>query len=791
MIPIGIEINSNYLACLIKLPLYMHQALLKFISYALAGIMIFFLPSCKTSSPTPTTQAKLHPPLNAEVEAKITELMARMDTVDKVGEMTQLSIDMISVGQPYGLAEPHQLDTAKLRNVLLDLRVGSLLNVGGHAYPLDYWREIMGYIQKIATEEKPTGIPVLYGIDAIHGSNYTQNSTLFPQQLALAATWNPAHATRMGEITAYETRASGIPWNFSPDLDIGRDPRWSRLWETFGEDVLLASTMGVALLEGNQGSDISDPTRVATCIKHFLGYSMPWTGKDRTQVWLPERQMREYFLPTFKKAIEADAASIMICSGEINGIPVHANKEILTDLLRDELGFTGLAVSDWEDIVLLHTRHRVSSGYKESIKMAINAGIDMSMVPIDLQFPVLLKELIAEGEVPMKRINESVRRILRAKFQLGLFEETIYPKETYDKFGSAEHTQASFEAALESITLLKNEDGILPLSKNDKILLTGPNAHSITDLNGGWSRTWQGTDASQHETNKKTIFQALRDKVGQKNIAYVAVADTPDNYKAGIQAAVRQARSSKVAVICVGEHPYTEVPGNINDLTLAKEQVELVEAIAATGTPIVLLIVAGRPRIINAIEPLSKGILMGFFPGNEGGRAIADILYGDYNPNGKLPITYPRHVNDLMTYDHKGTDQIKYDFSPHAFNPQFAFGHGLSYTNYAYSKLKAPKEVPKDGEINISIDIENTGKRAGKEVVQVYITDKVASVTPSVKRLRAFEKIMLDAGEKKTIRFSIAAKDLSFVGHDNTFILEAGEFDLAVGDQKTSFEVVK
>ncbi len=766
----------------------MFKTFLNLMGYVLACLVLLPITGCKSTSiaPTPPLVAKsLHPPLNPEIEAKITQLMAKMDTVDKVGEMTQLSIDMISVGSPYALAEPHQLDMKKLRKVLVDLRVGSLLNVGGHAYTQDRWLEIIGQIQKIATEEKPTGIPVLYGIDAIHGANYTMGSTLFPQQIGLAATWNPDLAERMGEITAYEARASGIPWNFSPDLDMGRDPRWPRLWETFGEDVLLASRMGTALVKGNQGTDISDSKRVAACMKHFLGYSVPWTGKDRTQVWLPERQMREYFLPTFKRAIEANAASIMICSGEINGIPVHADKKILTDLLRNELGFTGLAVSDWEDIVLLHNRHRVSGSYKESIKMSINAGIDMSMVPVDLNFPILLKELIAEGEVPMSRINEAVRRILRLKFQLGLFEETIYPKSSYDKFASAEHTQASWETAVESITLLKNEQDILPLSKKDRIMVIGPTAHALTDLNGGWSRTWQGTDARYNTPGKKTIVQAIQEKLSPENFVYVP--KNMENPGVQIQAAIRAARSANVAIVCIGEHPYTEVPGNIHDLTLATDQIELVEAIAATGTPIVLVMVAGRPRIIQSIEPKSKAILMAYVPGSEGGRALADILFGDQNPSGKLPYTYPRYVHDLVTYDHKGTDLIKYDFSNNAFNPQFEFGHGLSYTNFTYSNLQAPKEISSSGNFEISIDIKNTGERAGKEVVQVYVGDKVASITPSVKRLRAFRKVNLAAGEKKTLSFSINPKDLSFVGRDNTWVLEPGKFELSIGNLKTEF----
>ncbi|RMG22909.1 MAG: beta-glucosidase, partial [Bacteroidetes bacterium] len=417
-----------------------------------------------------------------------------MSLQDKVGEMTQLSIDMVSVGDPYNLKEPHQLDTAKLRHVLLDLRVGSLLNVGGHAYSLQHWREIITTMQRIAMEEKPTGIPVLYGIDAIHGANYTLGSTLFPQQIGLAATWNPALAYETARITAYETRASCIPLNFSPVLDIGRDPRWPRLWETFGEDVLLASRMGTSMVQGYQGTQLNDPYQVAACMKHFLGYSLPRTGKDRTPAYVPERQLREYVLPPFEAAIKAGAATVMINSAEMNGIPVHANPRILKDLLRDELGFRGVAMTDWEDIKLLVTRHRVAKDYKEAIKLAINAGIDLSMVPVDLEYTALLKELVEEGEIPMWRIDEAVRRLLTLKFELGLFENPYYPAAQYPDFASEKHQQASYRAASESITLLKNEENLLPLRPGQRLLVCGPTANSLIALNGGWSRTWQGTD---------------------------------------------------------------------------------------------------------------------------------------------------------------------------------------------------------------------------------------------------------------------------------------------------------
>lgn len=722
---------------------------------------------------------------STEISKKVKEIMSKMELVDKVGEMTQLSIDMISVGSPYNLAVPNQLDEKKLKEVLLDFRVGSILNVGGHAYSQDKWYEIISTIQKIATEEKPTGIPVLYGIDAIHGNNYTADATLFPQEINLAATWNPSLAKQMGSISAYETRASGIPWNFSPVLDIGRNPLWSRFWETFGEDPLLATEMGEAIITGYQGDDIGHPEKVAACMKHFLGYSGPNTGKDRTQAFIPEITLREYYLPMFERAIEIGAATVMINSGEINGIPVHADPKILKDLLRDELGFQGLAVSDWEDIKYLTSRHRVAKNYKEAIKISINAGIDMSMVPVDLEFPVLLKELVEEGEVPMSRINESVERILTLKVQLGLFDQPFLPKENYPKFGSAEHVEVSLKAAEESITLLKNEKNILPFSKNTKILVTGPTANSILALNGGWGRTWQGNDASHHSSMKKTILTGLEDKLGKRNVLFVEGTTYDENKNTAKATSV--AKTVDAVVVCLGEMPYTEKPGDIDDLDLPQAQLDLVRALARTGKPIILVLVEGRPRIFSEIEPLASAVVQTYLASDEGGRALANVLLGDVNPSGKLPYTYPRYSNALVTYDHKGTDLIKHDFSMNAFEPQFEFGHGLSYTSFEYSNLKVAEKMGMDDELTISVTVKNTGDRDGQEVVQLFISDKVASITPPVKRLRGFEKIMLKKGESKEISFSIKAAKLAFVGAEKKWITEPGDFEVNVGGEKATF----
>ncbi|MEL6850949.1 MAG: glycoside hydrolase family 3 C-terminal domain-containing protein, partial [Bacteroidota bacterium] len=562
------------------------------------------------------------------------------------------------------------------------------------------------------------------------------------------------------------------------------------VFETFGEDVYLAKQMGVAMVQGYEGDDISDPYRVASCMKHFLGYSMPFAGKDRSPAHMGMIELREYFLPTFQAAVDAGAKTIMINSAEIDGIPVHANPDILTGVLREELGFKGVAVSDWEDIILLVSRHRVAENHKEAIKMAVNAGVDMSMVPLDLRFVQFLTELIEEGEIPMSRIDEAVGRILTLKMELGLFENIVYDFEEYPEFASESHAQAAYEAALASMTLLKNEKNTLPLAKSSKVLLTGPGAHSLVSLNGPWSRTWQGTDPSYDTEGKLTTYQAIQQKIGAENVSYVEGAKW--NEAVDIKAAVKAARKVDYVIVCLAEMPATEKPGDIPDLNWPAAQQELLEAMIATKKPVILVLNEARPRIIHPYIPQVKGILQAYQPGHEGGRAIASVLFGDYNPEGKLPYTYHSSANSLIPYDRKTTSDIYIDFSYNGFRPSYPFGFGLSYTTFAYSNLKLDKEELWGNEpMTITVDVKNTGKRAGKEVVQLYVRDHVASVTPSDRRLRGFDKISLEPGEKKTVSFTLYPEELAFIGRDETWTTESGTFTVFIGDKKASFEYKK
>src|SRR6185503_8453956 len=727
---------------------------------------------------------------------KIDDLIKRMTLEEKVGQMTQLAIGAIASGQDQQI----KVDPAKLEQAIVKYGVGSILNVSDQALTVDHWHQIIGQIQEAAVKKTRLGIPMIYGIDSIHGANFVQGATLFPQEIGMAATWNPELMKRASEIAAIETRAAGIPWSFSPVLDLGRNPLWPRFWETFGEDQYLAKVMGVAFVRGLEGSDVSADTNVASSLKHYMGYSFPLTGRDRTPAWIPENYLREYFLPTFEAAIKAGARTIMINSGEINGVPGHVNRHILVDILRTELGFKGLVVSDWQDIKKLVNVWRIAANDKEATRLAVLAGIDMSMVPDDLSFADHLIALVKEGAVPQSRIDEAVRRILWVKFELGLFEKPMPDASLKSKFGLAEYRQVSLQAARESITLLKNSNNILPLAKTAKVLVTGPTSDSLISMNNGWTYVWQGSEENLYPKDRHTIRRAIEAKLGAGNVTFVQgtkitraagpsnSTPTDQEQEVDIAAAVSAAQNVDVVVLALGEGSYCETPGNITDLTIGEPQIKLAEALKATGKPIVMVLVEGRPRIINRIADGANAILMAYNPSHEGGTAIADVLFGDVNPSGKLPFTYPRTPNGLINYDHKPFETEDTAFGNMAFKPQFEFGEGLSYTTFAYSDLRLGKQViTANEELPVSVTVTNTGRRAGKEAVLVYVSDLVASISPPRRRLRRFAKISLEPGQSRTLTFKLRRDDLSFIGADNKPIAEPGEFDVKVGGLSQRF----
>ena len=713
----------------------------------------------------------------------IERLIQQMSLKHKIGQMTQLMVDMVLVGDTYNPKSPSEIDPQKMRRVVNEYGIGSLLNTPTNKLiDREEWRYILTELKK-ATDATELKIPILFGYDAIHGANYVKDATLFPQPLAMANTWNLDLARETAEICAYETRAAGVPWNFSPAMDIGRNPEWPRLWESFGEDVLMNSEFGEAVFRGYQGDDPSGPYTMGGCMKHFTGYGAALSGKDRTPAYIPERQLREYYLPQYQNAIDNGALSVMVNSGEINGIPAHVSKELLTDMLRGEMGFQGMIITDWNDIPYLPERHRVAVDFKDGVRQAIEAGIDMSMTPQDYRFPDALLELVQEGTIPEERIDESVRRILTFKKQLGLFDHFLHPADQYPKFASEEFKAKSREAAAESIVLAKNDvvngKPVLPLVKSQRVLVVGPTSNSIRSLNGGWTYTWQGTGADELATpTALTVQEAIRMKAGDTNTVFQQ-ALSPDGTTKDLPGATEAARRADVIVLCLGEQSYTEDQGNTNSLDLPDDQLELAEAMLATGKPVVLVMLQGRPTIIRRIADRVHATLLAFYPGNQGGNALADILYGTTNPSGALALTYPRHPATLVPYDHKGTEDRDVDNSGKSFDPQFQFGEGMSYTTFAMSDLSVGKS---DTGISVSVQVKNTGRKKGKKVVPVYVADLVASVTPSVKRLRAFSKPELAPGEATTLKFDIPWDDLRFVGRSNQFILEPGTFRVMVGE---------
>ncbi len=720
---------------------------------------------------------------NKEIESKVKKLLSEMTLEEKIGQMTQIDFAVIAAPEKLNAAVP--IDQAKLEDAVLTHHVGSILNVPyNKAQPIETWRKIMQTVQAVAAKSR-LKIPVIYGIDANHGANYTQNAVLFPQAINMAATFNPELSFKEGEITARELRASGLKWNFSPVMDIGRQPLWPRLWETYGEDVHLATVLGTSYIKGHQGKDFSAPNKALTCLKHYVGYSFPINGKDRTPAWIGERMLREYFLPTFEAGVKAGAPTIMVNSSEVDGIPGHANYKYLTTILRGEMGFKGVTVSDWEDIKRLYTRDKLAATEKEAVKIAVMAGIDMSMVPSDFSFYELLLELVKAGEMPVARIDEAVSRILTVKYQAGLFDPKAPVLPVEGNFATAEAIETNRQAARESIVLAKNANNILPLKKEASILVTGPTANLLSVMNGGWTITWQGDDENLYPQDKLTVFEAIQKKSTGK-VTYVGGNSFAD--KIDIQKAVEEAKNHDTIVLCLGEKPYTETAGNIDSLNLDQAQINLANAMIATGKPVILVTLGGRPRIITSFAEQVPGVILGFLPGMEGGEAIADVLFGDYNPNGKLPISYPRNTNDSVMYDHKPIES----YDPNAYKPLYSFGHGLSYTAFQTSGLKLEKDKFNLGEnINITVSVKNTGSLKGKETVLLYLNDVAASVSRPNKQLKAFKKMELNPGQTENLSFTLTPYDLSFIGVDLKRIVEPGDFRVMVGNETVNFSVTK
>ena len=721
-------------------------------------------------------------------KAKALSLLKKMTLEEKVGQMTQVTLAVIAKGG--GANQDGALDPVALKDAIQKYHVGSILNTTAHALSVETWNRILTEMQDEAGKSR-LKIPILYGLDGMHGQTYTLNSTLFPQNIGMGATRNPQLVREMAKVTALELRASGVRWNFAPVLDIGRQPLWSRFPETYGEDVYIGKTMGVAAIKAYEEDGLKNITAVASCMKHYLGYSNSRNGKDRTPIYMPEIEMREYYLPQFREAVKAGSSSIMINSSEINGEPVHASKYLLTDVLRKELGFEGLIVTDWEDIIRIHTRHNVAATPREAVAKAINAGIDMSMVPMDYSFYGLLLEAVKKGEVPMSRIDDAVTRILLLKYKVGLFDNAYPEPAAVPNFGKASYQTLALDAAHESMTLLKNKDNILPLSKNTKILVAGPSAQSISALNGCWSYTWQGKEEQWYPADSKTIYQALSEKLGADKVVTTTGKgfDNPLNYD--IDKMISATSGVDAIVVCIGEDAYAESPGNTRDLALPKEQTAIVEAAIATGKPVILVLTEGRPRFITTLEPKVKSILMAYWGGKKAAEAVADVLLGDYNPDGLLPFSYPRSMGEIVLYDRKPTEEIREVFNDNinsGYDPLYPFGFGMSYTSFAYDALTLNSStLTAKTSIKVSITVTNTGSRAGKHTVELYTRDLYASITPCMKRLRAFQKINLQPGESKKLEFVITKDDLAFVNAKLKIVTEPGAFEVMIGDKKASF----
>lgn len=727
-----------------------------------------------------------------KIEAQVEQTLKKLTLEEKIGQMMELVTDLFGANDKNGV---FYIDEHKTDSILSRYKIGSILNAPNTCAPTaKQWEKYIAQIQKISM--KRIGIPCVFGLDQNHGSTYTQGGTLFPQNINVAATFNREIARRSAEATAYETRAVSIPWTYSPTVDLGRDARWPRIWENFGEDCYLSSEMGKAMVYGFQGEDPNniDQYHIATSMKHFMGYGVPWTGKDRTPAYISPADLREKHFAPFLAGLQAGALTVMVNSASVNGVPMHANKEFLTGWLKEETGWDGVLITDWADINNLYTREMVAKDKKDALRIAINAGIDMIMEPYSCDACGYLVELVKEGKIPMSRIDDACRRVLRMKYRLDLFKNPTQKLKNYPKFGGEEFAKLALEGATESMVLLKNEGNILPLQHGKKILLTGPNANQMRCLNGGWSYTWQGHRADEFAGKYNTIYEAFCNEYGKENVilnqgvTYNEKGKYWEENAPQIQEAVAAAKDADVIVACIGENSYTETPGNLTDLWLSENQRNLVKALAQTGKPVILVLNEGRPRLIADIEPLAQGIINILIPGNMGGDALANLVSGKSNFSGKMPYTYPKEINSLANYDFKKSEEVgtmegAYDYNA-KITQQWGFGYGLSYTSYKYSNLKVSQSDFRHGDIiKVSVDVKNTGKVAGKESVLLFSSDLIASIVPDGRRLRAFDKVELQPGETKTMTFELKADDLAFVGWNGKWRLEEGDFKLMIADQ--------
>lgn len=727
-----------------------------------------------------------------KIEAQVEQTLKKLTLEEKIGQMMELVTDLFGANDKNGV---FYIDEHKTDSILSRYKIGSILNAPNTCAPTaKQWEKYIAQIQKISM--KRIGIPCVFGLDQNHGSTYTQGGTLFPQNINVAATFNREIARRSAEATAYETRAVSVPWTYSPTVDLGRDARWPRIWENFGEDCYLSSEMGKAMVYGFQGEDPNniDQYHIATSMKHFMGYGVPWTGKDRTPAYISPADLREKHFAPFLAGLQAGALTVMVNSASVNGVPMHANKEFLTGWLKEETGWDGVLITDWADINNLYTREMVAKDKKDALRIAINAGIDMIMEPYSCDACGYLVELVKEGKIPMSRIDDACRRVLRMKYRLDLFKNPTRKLKNYPKFGGEEFAKLALEGATESMVLLKNEGNILPLQHGKKILLTGPNANQMRCLDGGWSYTWQGHRADEFAGKYNTIYEAFCNEYGKENVilnqgvTYNEKGKYWEENEPQIQEAVAAAKDADVIVACIGENSYTETPGNLTDLWLSENQRNLVKALAQTGKPVILVLNEGRPRLIADIEPLAQGIINILIPGNMGGDALSNLVSGKSNFSGKMPYTYPKEINSLANYDFKKSEEVgtmegAYDYNA-KITQQWGFGYGLSYTSYKYSNLKVSQSDFRHGDIiKVSVDVKNTGKVAGKESVLLFSSDLIASVVPDGRRLRAFDKVELQPGETKTMTFELKADDLAFVGWNGKWRLEEGDFKLMIADQ--------